>query len=156
LDFADQDRNREDLAMPKCRNCGMDMGPEQTCVFATFKVEKDGQELLVCCERCAGLVEEAPPVEAAPVHEIAKMMPPAAPRPALKVPRKQAPKKAPKKAKKAPKKAKKAPKKAKKAPKKAKKAPKKAKKAPKKARKTAKKAKRPGRKAARKGAARKR
>ena len=142
MDFADQDRNREDLAMPKCRNCGMDMGPEQTCVFATFKVEKDGQELLVCCERCAGLVEEAPPVEAAPVHEIAKMMPPAAPRPALKAPRKQAPKKAPKKAKKA--------------PKKAKKAPKKAKKAPKKARKTAKKAKRPGRKAARKGAARKR
>jgi hypothetical protein len=57
--------------MVKCRNCGMELGPEQTCVFATYKSEMDGKELMVCCERCAGHLEEAPPPEAAPIHPVA-------------------------------------------------------------------------------------
>jgi len=139
--------------MPKCRNCGMELGPEKTCVFATFKVEKDGQELLVCCERCAGLLEEAPPPEAAPVHEVATLMPPTAPKPAKKAPKKPAPRKV----KRAAGKVKRAARKVKRATRKVKRATRAPlKKAPKKAKRAAGKTRRPARKAAKKAGARRR
>jgi hypothetical protein len=65
--------------MAKCRNCGMELGPEQTCVFATYKVEMDGKELMICCERCAALLEKAPPPEAVPVQPITEQAPQARP-----------------------------------------------------------------------------
>ena len=70
--------------MVKCKYCGIELGPDQTCVFATYKVEMDGKELLVCCERCADQLDDAPPLEAAPVHPVAQVMPPTSPRAARK------------------------------------------------------------------------
>jgi hypothetical protein len=77
----------EDKVMPKCRNCGMELGPEQACVFATYKVESGGKALMICCERCAGHAGEAPLQEAAPEHPVAEMMPATPPQPARKEPR---------------------------------------------------------------------
>jgi hypothetical protein len=86
LDDAGTGISREDEVMPKCKNCGMELGPEQSCVFATYKVESGGKELLICCERCAGHAGEAPPPEAAPEHPVAEMMPATPPQPARKEP----------------------------------------------------------------------
>jgi hypothetical protein len=77
--------------MVKCKNCGMELGPEETCVFATYKVEKEGNELMVCCERCSGHLEEAPPLEAAPVHPVASQTANVLPATPLEAPGKAAP-----------------------------------------------------------------
>lgn len=82
------------VGMGKCRNCGVDMGPEETCVFATFKTNVGGREIMVCCPSCAADLEQA------------AMEP--KPAPAEKKPVKKAPAKAKKPARKAPAKAKKA------------------------------------------------
>jgi hypothetical protein len=45
--------------MSRCKNCGVEMGPEQTCVFATYKTNIGGQEIIVCCPNCARDLEQA-------------------------------------------------------------------------------------------------
>lgn len=91
--------------MAKCKNCGMELGPEETCVFATYRLDMNGKELMICCERCAANMNEPQQVAAPP----ALLAPPAlsVERPSVKAParRKIAPKSiAKKKAGKAPKK----------------------------------------------------
>jgi hypothetical protein len=93
--------------MAKCRNCGMELGSGATCVFATYKLEKDGKELMTCCERCAGGLDSAqkPEVTAAPAVPMLKpkatpaqhRKPARKPARAMKLPKKKTSPKAPKK-----------------------------------------------------------
>lgn len=78
--------------MAKCKNCGMELGPEDTCVFATYRLDMNGKELMICCERCAANMK-APEQPAAPPALSVKRQPVKAPARSKKSPRK-APKKA--------------------------------------------------------------
>jgi len=92
--------------MAKCKNCGMELGPEATCVFATYKLEMNGKELMICCERCAGNLK-SPPQPVAPAPAVSVLKPQAKPAPhrkatgkaarAGKKPKKKAVREAPKK-----------------------------------------------------------
>jgi hypothetical protein len=80
------------------------MGLEETCVFATFKTNVGGREVMVCCPSCASDIEAAAPrpVEAAPApKKTGKKAPRKAARKATKPARKagKAARKAPRKAK---------------------------------------------------------
>lgn len=84
--------------MAKCKNCGMELGPEDTCVFATYRLDMNGKELMICCERCAANMKApdqpaAPPVRLAPPALSVKRPPVNAP-----ARKKRSPRKAPKKA----------------------------------------------------------
>ncbi len=72
------------------------MGPEETCVFATYKTIVGGREIIVCCPNCASDLEQAATQPAIPA--------PAGKRPARKTARnvKRRGKKAVRKGKKAP------------------------------------------------------
>jgi len=97
---------KELVRMGRCKNCGVEMGLEETCVFATYKTNVGGREIVVCCPNCASDMEQAAaqPVEAKPVGKA----------PPKKAPARKAPtKKAPRKVKRGGKKAKKAPRRAK-------------------------------------------
>lgn len=88
--------------MAKCKNCGMELGPEETCVFATYRLDMNGKELMICCERCAANMNApqqpaAPPVLLAPPALSVKRTPMNTPARKRKAPRK-APRKATKKA----------------------------------------------------------
>jgi hypothetical protein len=86
---------RQELArMSKCKNCGVEIGPEETCVFATYKTTVGDREIIVCCPNCASDLEQA-------------AAQPAVARPAKKAPAKKAPRKVKRagRSKKAPKKA---------------------------------------------------
>jgi len=87
--------------MGRCKNCGVEMGLDETCVFATYRTNVGGQEIIVCCQNCATELERAAQqaVEVKPAPAPARKRPS---RPARKAPRKVH--KAPRKAKKAPKK----------------------------------------------------
>jgi len=115
--------NGELVRMGRCKNCGVDMSPEETCVFATYKTNVGGREIIVCCPSCASDLEQA-------------ATQPAEPKPEQKAPARKAPKK-------------KAPRKVKRAGK-ARKAAKKPKKAAARKKKAARKVKRPAKKPARK------
>ena len=83
-------RTRELVRMSRCRNCGVEMGPEETCVFATYKTNVGGREIVVCCPNCASDLEQAAaqPVETRPVRKAARKAP------ARKAPKRKAPRKA--------------------------------------------------------------
>lgn len=59
------------------------MGPEETCVFATYRTNVGGREIVVCCPNCASDMEQAAvqPVEPKPTEQA----------PARKAPKKKAP-----------------------------------------------------------------
>jgi len=61
----------ESVRMSRCKNCGVEMGLEETCVFATYKTSVGGREIIVCCPNCASDLEQAAaqPVEPAPVEK---------------------------------------------------------------------------------------
>jgi len=85
--------------MSRCRNCGVEMGPEETCVFAMYKTTVGGREIMVCCPSCASDIEAAAPRPAGPAPP-AKKTKKKAPRKAKKPARKAA-RKAPRKVKRA-------------------------------------------------------
>ena len=77
--------------MSRCRNCGVEMGPEETCVFATYKTTVGGREIVVCCPSCASDIEQAaarPAEPAPPAKKSVKKAPRKAKKPAKKAARK--------------------------------------------------------------------
>ena len=52
--------------MVKCRNCGVELGSGDNCVFATFRVEMGGREITMCCARCAAAMSAEQGVGPAP------------------------------------------------------------------------------------------
>ncbi len=61
-------RSGELVRMSKCKNCGVEIGPEETCVFATYRTNVGGREIIVCCPNCASDLEReaTEPVEPQP------------------------------------------------------------------------------------------
>jgi hypothetical protein len=76
--------------MSRCRNCGVEMGPEETCVFATYRTNVGGREIVVCCSNCASDLEQAATqsAEPKPVENAPSKKAPARKAPTRKAPRK--------------------------------------------------------------------
>ncbi len=58
--------------MGRCKNCGVEMDPEETCVFATYKTNVGGREIIVCCPNCASDLEQAATQPAGPAPPVTK------------------------------------------------------------------------------------
>jgi len=84
-------RNRELVRMSKCKNCGVEIGPEETCVFATYRTSVGGREIVVCCPNCASDMERA---ATEPVEPRQAEKAPARRAPARNAPKRKAPRKA--------------------------------------------------------------